>query len=70
MHALLFPVIYPLKYGVFLFFPLKRHFTAKGVVSELCVTLLTPPKIQFHLLGGVARSIRGGLDGVGTPFIH
>ena len=47
----------------------KCHLTAQGGVSELCVTLLTPPKIVFYLLGGVARSIRGGLNGEGTPFI-
>ena len=69
MHALHFPEIYPVKCCVFLVFLLKRHFTAQRGVSELCARVLTPPKIQFYLLGGIARSIGRGLDGVGTPFI-
>ena len=55
---------------VFFVFPIKRHITAQRGVSELCGRILTPPKIQFYLLGGVARSIGRGLDGVGTSFIH
>ena len=70
MHDLKFPEIYPLKNGVFLVFPLKRHFTAQGGVFELCVRVLTPAKIQFYLLGEVPRSIGGGLNSVETPFIH
>ena len=59
-----------MKYRVFWLFSQKCHFTAQGGVFELCARVLTPAKIQFYLLGEVARAIGGGLDGVETPFIH
>ena len=61
--------IYRVKYAVFVFSRIKRHFTGQGGVFRLFVTILTPPKIGFYLLGDVAKSIRGDLYGVGTPFI-
>ena len=60
---------YGVKLEVFAVFEFKRQFTAFWGVLEGFVIPWTPPEIQFYLLGGVARSIWGGQNGAGTPFI-
>ena len=55
--------------GVFVVFRIKRHFTAQGGVFRLFVRSLTPPKIEFYLLGDVARSIGRDTDCEKIPFI-